>query len=267
MIFSFGARRSGTWWLQRIITTHPRIAPVPSESFFFSSAIAPLFERFQHEDPDAMSTGRIYAERELLLDATRDFCDRIFRQFATGAADHVAERTPWHVLHLDLMTALYPDAYYIHIFRDGRDAARSLASMDWYDGSLEDAATEWRDSVMAPRSSRRPQRYTEIQYERLASDPQPLIAKLFEFLELDADDATVGAAVAEAGVELSTDPRTRVGTEKWRRHLSPEQQATVTAVAGEALAAYGYRTDDGPAEPTGSERRGGLLRRMRRQSG
>src|SRR3954447_5925861 len=88
MVFSFGARRSGTWWLQRIITAHPAVAAVPSESFFFSHAIAPLFESFQDVDRNAQTTGRIYAERELLLDATRDFCDRVFAQFA----DHKTER-------------------------------------------------------------------------------------------------------------------------------------------------------------------------------
>ena len=263
MIFSFGARRSGTWWLQRIITTHPRIAPVPSESFFFSGAIAPLFERFQHEDRDAMSTGRIYADRELLVEATRDFCDRIFGQFAGGGADHVAERTPWHVLHLDLIGELYPDAHYIHIYRDGRDAARSLASMDWYDGTLEDAAAEWRDSVLAPRSALLPERYTEVRYEDLATDPAPLIADLFEFLELDADQATIDAAVAEAGVELSTDRSTAVGTEKWRRHLSPEQQATVERIAGDALEAYDYGRDNLEVGLPAGDPGGGLLRRLR----
>jgi hypothetical protein len=262
MIFSFGARRSGTWWLQRIITAHPRVAPVPSESFFFSNAIAPLFERFQHADRDAMSTGRIYAERELLLDATRDFCDRIFGQFATGGADRVAERTPWHVQHLDLMNDLYPDAHYIHIYRDGRDAARSLASMDWYEGTLEDAAAEWRDSVMAPRSSVRPERYIEVRYERLLTDPEPLIRELYEFLGLDVDESVLSAAMAEAGVQLSTDPGTKVGTEKWREHLTPSQQATILSIAGDALAAYGYATD---AEPAGGGGGGGgkLLRRVR----
>src|SRR3954452_4258797 len=103
MVFSFGARRSGTWWLQRIITAHAAVAAVPSESFFFSRAIAPLLECFQGIDRDAPSTGSIYAERELLLDATRDFCDRIFAQFADRGTHRIGERTPWHVEHLDLM--------------------------------------------------------------------------------------------------------------------------------------------------------------------
>src|SRR4051794_22403057 len=106
MIFSFGARRSGTWWIQRIIAAHPQVAAVPSESFFFSHAIAPLLERFQHVDREGASTGRIYADRALLHDAVRDFCDRIFEQFAAPGTTRIAERTPWHVEHLDVMNAI-----------------------------------------------------------------------------------------------------------------------------------------------------------------
>jgi sulfotransferase family protein len=243
MVFSFGARRSGTWWLQRIIAAHPTVAPVPSESFFFSRAIAPLIDCFQDIDRDAPSTGRIYAERELMLDATRDFCDRIFGQFADGNTQRIAERTPWHVEHLDLMNALYPDAYYIHIVRDGRDSARSLSSMDWFSGSLEDAAAEWRRSVLAARDSVRPARFLEVRYEELMSDPSTLIPVLYDFLDLRAGDSVMRAALAEARIERNTDVRTSVGTEKWRTLMSAEEQALVLRTAGDALVAYGYATE------------------------
>jgi sulfotransferase family protein len=240
MIFSFGARRSGTYWLQRIVAAHPDVAAVPSESFFFSHAIAPLFDRFQDLDRGAFSTGRIYAERELLLDATRDFCDRIFSQFAEPGTKRIAERTPWHVEHLQLMNAVYPDAAYVHIVRDGRDAARSLASMSWFDGSLEDAAAEWRRSVLAARSGPRPERYVEIRYEDLLADPGRRIPELYERLDLDATGEAVAAGIAEARVEANADPRTSVGSEKWRRLLSAEDQSLMVRVAGDALVAYGY---------------------------
>jgi hypothetical protein len=244
MVFSFGARRSGTWWLQRIITAHPAVAAVPSESFFFSRAIAPLLDCFQDIKREAPSTGTIYAERELLLDATRDFCDRIFAQFAERGTKRIGERTPWHVEHLDLMNAIYPDAYYIHIIRDGRDSARSLTSMDWYSGSLEDAAAEWRRSVLAAHDAERPDRFFEVHYEKLLSDPARLIPQLFEFLDLDADSVVLNAALAEARVERNTDAQTSVGTEKWRSLMSAVEQAVLLRVAGDALVAYGYATGE-----------------------
>lgn len=240
MVFSFGSRRSGTWWLQRIITAHPAVAAVPSESFFFTAAIAPLFEAFQHEDPQALSTGRIYAERALLLDTTRDFCDRIFAQFADRRTERIAERTPWHVRHLELMNELYPDAYYVHIVRDGRDVARSLMAMDWFSGTLAEAAAEWRESVLAARDAPRPGRYFEVRYEDLAAEPERLIPELYAFLELDATQTIMDAAMAEAHKALNTDASTGVGSEKWRTLLSADEQAVVVETARDALADYGY---------------------------
>ena len=134
VVFVVGARRSGTYWLQRLITAHPRVAAVPSESWLLTG-VARFLESFHHADRDAQYTGRIWADRDLLLDATRDFCDRMLAQFLDSAGDRVSERTPGHVLHLALIAELYPDAYCVHIYRDGRDAARSLRGMDWYAGS------------------------------------------------------------------------------------------------------------------------------------
>src|SRR4051794_19181933 len=48
MIFNVGARRSGTFWLQRIVAAHPGVSAVPSETHLFSDGIAPLFSRLQH---------------------------------------------------------------------------------------------------------------------------------------------------------------------------------------------------------------------------
>jgi hypothetical protein len=248
MIFSFGARRSGTFWLQRIITSHPRVAAVPSESFFFASAIAPLFESFQDLDRYIQRTGRIYAHHEVLLDATRDFCDRIFLQFSERGTDRIAERTPAHIEHIDLMNAIYPDAYYLHIVRDGRDAARSLASRDWYSGSLQEAALEWRRSVLAARAAQRPERFLEVRYEELLANPVPLITQIFDFLDLDVDTQVLHAAGQEARVQLNADSETPVSAQKWRWAMAPEEQDLVLRLAGEALLEYGYVTQSELAE-------------------
>jgi len=60
MIFNVGSRRSGTFWLQRIVTAHPEVAAVPSETHLFSSGIAPLFECFQHSLRSSTKVGEIY---------------------------------------------------------------------------------------------------------------------------------------------------------------------------------------------------------------
>src|SRR5947199_185775 len=98
------------------------------------------------------------------------------------------------------MNAIYPDAYYVHIVRDGRDAVRSLASREWYDGSLEEAAVEWRQSVLAARAAARPDRFLEVRYEELLADPERLIPEIFDFLDLRVDADVLQAATQEARV-------------------------------------------------------------------
>lgn len=110
MIFNVGARRSDTYWLQRIVTALPSVGSVPSETHLLSHGIAPLLERFQHDNREAPSVGLVYADRQRLIDAIRNLCDEVFSEFMDQGQQRVAERTPLHVFHLGLIFEIYPDA-------------------------------------------------------------------------------------------------------------------------------------------------------------
>jgi hypothetical protein len=253
MIFNVGARRSGTFWLQRIVTAHPDVAAVPAETMLFSHGVAPLFERFQHAAPGSAQAGTIYVRRDVLLDAARDFCDRVFLEHLPPGVGRLAERSPPHVEHLDLIGAIYPDARFVHIIRDGRDVARSLTTMEWGPESVETAAREWRESVMAARSADLGEHYVEIRYEDLVADPRARIEALYERLGLTTDDAILEEAVVEARRHLNVDSRgTPVGVGKWRDSFSPEQVDACLRAAGDLLADLGY--DDVAPSPGSAPR-------------
>jgi hypothetical protein len=264
MIFNVGARRSGTFWLQRIVTAHPEVASVPSETHLFSHGIARLFELFQHSLRSSTTTGRVYVEREAALDGARDLCDAVFAGFLEDGSSRLAERTPLHVLHLDLISEVYPDARIVHIVRDGRDVARSVAAQRWGPGEIREAASEWRTSVRAARDAGLPSaRYREVRYEALLEDPAPIIRDLYAWLGLPADAEIVQAATAEARVpaNLGTDP-TGIAAAKWRDAYSAAELDAFDDVAGDLLDELGYprmepaasgrpRTGDpGPARPS-----------------
>src|SRR5947208_9165285 len=78
VVFVVGARRSGTNWLERILTAHPAITAMPTETYLFSHGVQPFAERFQHANPAAPSMGRTFMPRDAFLDAMRDFVDRAF---------------------------------------------------------------------------------------------------------------------------------------------------------------------------------------------
>lgn len=274
MIFSVGAMRSGTFWLQRILAAHPEVAAVPSETYFFSHGIAPLLERFHHGARGSAQLGKLYVDPQVLRDAVRDFCDRLFAGYAEPGTARIAERTPAHVRHLGLIADIYPDAHIVHIIRDGRDVARSHASMDWGPRAIEPAAREWRDSILAARQALPLPRYHELRYEDLLARPEVEIARLYAAVGLPADRAALDAAIAEAGIQRNLDPvGSAPATGKWRSAFSAADLNAFESVAGELLAELGYAPASpgaaaAPREAPGkspARRAAGLRRRITRQ--
>jgi hypothetical protein len=245
MVFAFGARRSGTWWLQRILTAHPEVSAVPSETYLFELGIRPLLERFHHGAKSSATVAQMHAGRDELLDATREFCDRMLAPFLEPGARFLSERSPGHAKALDVIGAVYPDARQIHIIRDGRDVARSLAARSWGPGGVADAARDWREHVEAARANAGEQ-YLEVRYEELLADLEPGIRRLYAWLGLEAADALVAEAAAEARRPLNQDPKDpRIATGKWRSHFGAAELAAFEAEAGGLLAELGYAGEPG----------------------
>jgi hypothetical protein len=262
VIFCIGARRSGTFLAQRMIAAHPAVSAVPSESHLISHGIAPLLERFHHGARSSAQVGSVYADRDLLLDALRDFCDAIFGQFLEPGTTHVLERTPLHALHASLIAELYPDAGVVHVIRDGRDVALSLTRRSWGPDSIEDGAREWVDCVRRGREASGMERYVEVRYEQLLADPGPSIQRVWEHLGLERSDDSLDAALAEQGLERNVEPGDTIGTEKWRRAYSRSDLRAFDRVAGKMLHELGYTAEAEP-ETHGGSALGRVARRVR----
>jgi hypothetical protein len=209
LVFLVGAQRSGTNWLQRLLATHPDVVTLPGETQLFAIGIDLLAERVQHGVLGSPSTASVYMDRTAFVAAARAFCDTAFGGVADAVAPNarrVVERSPNHVEHLDTIGAVYPDAWILHIVRDGRDVARSLVSQPWGPRSVAEAATLWARSIRSARAAA-PQlpRYLEVRYEDLLEDPVTRLAEVFRFLDLDADTTRVNEVLAEAGVGYNVD--------------------------------------------------------------
>jgi hypothetical protein len=254
LIFAVGAPRSGTNWLQRVLSAHPRVVAVPSETYMFSHGLRQLAERFHQGALSSSRTAFVYAHNDDLLDAMRDLCDVVFGGLMRGLdpqSERIVERTPEHVRHLDLIGAVYPDAHIVHIVRDGRDVVRSLLSHEWGPGDARAAAEDWRSAITSARAAAASlANYHEVSYEAMLTDPRTHVAALFEAVGLPLGPHEVDPVLTEAGVGYNTDPSApSIESGKWRTGLDPQALAIVDEVAGDVLAELGYEASDAAAPP------------------
>lgn len=201
VIFVQGAPRSGTTWLVALLATHPQIAGVEAESHLFDFGLDRLFDNLEGRDPHRRGLDS-YLEREQLVGLARELSDGVLmamRSHVSGSVkpELVVEKTPsqFDDSALDLQRKLecFPDAWYLHIVRDGDAVARSLMRAPWVaDRSLEGGVRRWRASVDSIRRclSDHP-RYREVRYEDLRADPPGQMRDVFEWLGARADAKTL----------------------------------------------------------------------------
>ncbi len=268
MIFAFGARRSGTYWLDRVISAHPGVTAVPSETHLFFG-IAQLMERFHHGGRDSPKTALVYVDRELLIDSVRDLCDRVLGQFLPPGGARLLERTALHADHAGLIGEVYPDAHLVHIVRDPRDVVRSLIAQPWGPASVEEAAAEWRASVLGGLAARTHARYLEIRYERLRAEPRAEVERLYAALGLPRSPGAIEAAIEAARVPVNVAPAAPEPGVPRKRPLTRRELRELDAIAGDLMAELGYgRPAEAGSAPTGHAlravtRRLAALRRLR----
>jgi hypothetical protein len=192
---------------------------------------------------------------DALVTALRRFCDRLFgtaRAADNERATYFVEKTPAHVWHVDQITALYPDVRIVHIVRDGRDVARSLAELSFGTETAAEGARGWREYVETARESLRSVDHLEVRYEELAADPVTQAARILTWIGLDMGDDARAAIGDRAGTRVSQYGTTGpVGPGKWRQ-LDGDALDAVWQEAGGLLSALGY----GPAPKRRWLRRG-----------
>ena len=193
-IFVEGVPRSGTSLLVTLLCLHPQIAGISSESHLFDIGIDRLFANFDRNDRRFL---RSYVSRPELVDLVRDLCDGVLlrmRESTKPDAAFVVEKTPvptspdaYPVVQRKL--ECYPDAWFIHLVRDGRDVARSLARMPWMNGRSEAECHElWERYCAAIRDHLGSAgHYRELAYADLARDPSGAITELLAWLDLRPD--------------------------------------------------------------------------------
>jgi hypothetical protein len=151
--------------------------------------------------------------------------------------------------------AVFPNAYFINVIRDGRDVLASQLNTGDFGATPEDLGRRWaRNHLRFRRWKHEPGvRAYELFYERLARDPEHEIRRLCSFLDISFDPAMLGfhkrdLTIYKAGhlslerISSSIDTR-MIG--RWRTDLSKDQADAFCRACGDAMREFGYLEEYG----------------------
>jgi LPS sulfotransferase NodH len=276
-----GVSRSGTTLLRVILDRSPGIA-VPDESFF----VPLLARRHRHtvdverfvDDLRRVPTLRAWGLDPAAVEsrlrpgmATADAIAAVFEAYAAKEGKpRWGDKTPMYMRHLPLLEQLFPTAQYVHLIRDGRDAAVSFLRMPegtftrtWaHPESAAEFACLWRVEVENARALVRrvgSTRYLELRYEELVAEPEKTVRAICAFADLPYESAMLDYADA---VDVSAKPHQQrllqpptTGVRDWRTELEAEDARAFERLAGHLLADLGYPLlDPAPRAPGARER-------------
>jgi len=242
-IFIVGSPRSGTTLAVNLFATHPDLANW--------SEGGRLWDPVHYHDPDAEHYWTAEDATPARMRRLHRWCEW-YRQ-SQGKARFV-NKHPRNSLRIGYLRRAFPDARFIHVIRDGRAVVSSILVQigrrerrqkrpmggfakppGWRallrDDLAEQTALQWQAIVRTVREQSRALggAYTEVRYEALCARPRETVRELYRFAGLRSDDAAL------AGI-----PATLEESDNWRRHLTPEQLATIEKSAGELLRELGY---------------------------
>jgi hypothetical protein len=282
-IFVVGAGRSGSSLFHQMFTEHPRVA--------WMSALC-------DRHPDRLATHRALMraidfpvigtvlKRRWESAECYGFWDHFFRGFSQPCRDLRAEDatprvksrlqraveglvTPRRSRLLVKVTgwprvaflhAVFPDARFIHVYRDGRAVANSLLQVDfwrgwqgpeqWRWGPLDDelrreweahdrsfvalAGIQWKILMRAAEDAKRAipaASFIDVRYEEFAKHPVETFREITDFCKLERD-ADFERALSRYSVESAN--------YKWQQDLDVTQQAVLLSVLGRDLCKYAY---------------------------
>jgi hypothetical protein len=133
---------------------------------------------------------------------------------------------------------VYPNARFVHIVRDPRDAATSILKKPWGANNAVVYGMRWAKRVTALRNFANPlgpERYFEFRYEDILQAPEPTMRRLMHFVLGEVDERGLDQFVAY----MNANPR-RTNFAKWKSEIPPRQAALLEAIAAEPMQHFGY---------------------------
>jgi hypothetical protein len=216
-----------------------------------------LIEFFVHTERFAqLGLDRSDIETKILRDCRNmgDFLRTLMDEMCRKQGVHRwVEKTPDHALYIRRIKQSIPDSLIVHIIRDGRDVALSLAKSGarpfvWQGNSeLLYCGVVWKWMVQKGRAGGGEigRDYHELRYEDLVAKPRETLAQLGDFIDHDLDyDRILQVGIGSVSQPYTSFPGpTSAGFNpvgRWKQQFSPENLGRFEALVGDYLEELDY---------------------------
>jgi hypothetical protein len=289
-IFIVGCPRSGTTILAKILNNHSKIASATEVHYFnhlcklkkydwnniddkflktfynetriedFCSLLKISFEEFKNQ----FNSTEIEASLTKINQNQRRLFDTLMLLLLKKNNKQLCcEKTPQHLLSVEKILLLYPDAKIVHLIRDGRDTVNSLIKMPWRPEGLLNNSRFWKQYAkigleLNDKYSKAKNNFITIKYEDLLRTPDSTIRILCEFVQINFEESmlsknTSTSTVDESNIFSSWESSwkhkameeldsTRVGA--WHKELSSQDQTLINWHLKKELLALGYKPEE-----------------------
>lgn len=279
-IIMIGAERSGTTLVMAMLGCHHRIA-VPEVVWYYSRFRPYLhtygdlnnednFRTLANEMVHGLKTPYwgIPVNVRTILDEIIENCRE--RSFAgiycamhewfarkSGNKPRWGEKTPYNLFFVDSILEDFPNAQFIFITRDGRDASADYLESSFGPTNIFCAAEIWKlcqNAVKPWREKLSPLQWLDVKYEELVTSPREVLQEICAFLGEEYDQDMLNfhqTDLAKArGATRDHKPLGHAVSDKYvgiyKDLLSRKEQRIFAAVAGKELVESGYNLDVQP---------------------
>ncbi len=281
-IMMVGAERSGTTLVMAMLGCHPRIA-VPEVVWYYSR-----FRPYLHTYGDLSNDDNFRTLANEMVHGlktpywgikanVRTIVDEIIyhareRSFAglycsmhewfareSGNKPRWGEKTPYNLFFIDPIIRDFPNAQFIFITRDGRDASIDYIESSFGPTNIYCAAEIWKmcqNAVKPWRKKLSPDQWMDVKYEELVTKPQQVLQEVCDFLGEKYDESMMDfhqTDLAKArGATRDHKPLGHAVSDKYvgiyKDLLSHRDHRIFAAVAGKELIEAGYELEVEPLE-------------------
>ncbi len=267
IVFVTGATRWGTAWLQQCLDAHPEICckgeghftdilfPLLAGAFDDYNARSEIVgNRLQRSGMAGNAAGFTFEDVHHLMATSIGLALSRWTSGEIGGIETlkvVGEKTPEHIVQLDVLAKAVPGMKVVHVFRDGRDEAVSawdfnnaLSQGDFqktypaFDGYARMFTGNWAGSIHACKRFERGHKDSvlHLRAEDLQGDTVEALAPVMAFLGVDGTENTIKTCADAAWdtAPLDVDPGA------WKKKFNEATAKHCTHEYGELLKLLGY---------------------------